>query len=383
MSKTRARVGIRGSQFASALAAASLLLCGCASEKPMEKPRTSVRVVPVSTSGAAGGTRYSATVTPKAQVNLVFKSGGYVESITQRTGADGRVRPLEAGDKVAEGEVLAKVRESDYTDRVTQAAAQVAQAKAAFEKSHLDFERASNLYSSNSITKAQFDAAKATDDANNAALKNVQAALSQAQTALSDSTLRSPMNGVVVERDIEVGTLAGPGAPAFVIADTRVVKVVFGVPDTAVQRIHLGDAQRISTLTLAGEITGRVTSISPSADSKSRVFSVEVSIGNTDNRLKPGMIATLAIGNEKAAAQAAAAVVVPLSAVVRSSKNGGEFAVFVIAQDAGNAVARERDVKVGETIGNNIAVLQGLRQGEQVVSAGATEIRDGEKVSVL
>jgi len=365
------------------MAAVSLLLWGCSSEKPMEKPRTPVRVVPVSTSGVAGGTRYSASVTPNAQVNLVFKSGGYVESITQRTGADGRVRPLEAGDKVSAGEVLAKIRESDFTDRVTQAAAQVAQAKTTYDKAHLDFERASNLYSSNSLTKAQFDAAKAADDANNAALKNAQAAMSQAQTALSDSTLRSPMNGVVVERDIEVGTLAGPGATAFVIADTRVVKVVFGVPDTAIQRIHLGDSQQISTLTLPGEITGRVTSISPSADPKSRVFSVEVSIGNGDNRLKPGMIATLALGNAKAAAQAAAVVVVPLSAVVRSSRTGGEFAVFVIAQDAGNAVVRERDVKVGETIGNNIAVLQGLQQGEQVVSAGATEIRDGEKVSVL
>src|SRR5262245_45729677 len=109
-----------------------LLQFGCASEKPVQKPLTPVRVTAVSGSAAAGGVRYSASVTPNAQVNLIFKSGGYVESITQRTGADGRVRPLEAGDKVSAGEVLAKVRESDYTDRVSQAAAQVAQAKAAY-----------------------------------------------------------------------------------------------------------------------------------------------------------------------------------------------------------------------------------------------------------
>lgn len=371
-------------QLSCAVAIAGMLLAGCASEEPIEKPLTPVRITPVSASAAVGGVRYSATVTPNAQVNLIFKSGGYVESITQRTGADGRVRPLEAGDKVSAGEVLAKVRESEYSDRVTQAVAQVAQAKATYDKSHLDFERASNLYSSNSLTKAQFDAAKAADDANTAALKNAQAALSQAQTALSDSTLRSPMNGVVVERDVEIGTLAGPGAPAFVIADTHVVKVVFGVPDTAIQRIRLGDAQRVSTLTLPGEIAGRVTSISPSADPKSRVFSVELTIANADNRLKPGMIATLAMGGAPAAAQAsAAAVVVPLSAVVRSSKSAEAFAVFVIAQDAGKAVAHERDVKIGETIGNNIAVTQGLQPGEHVVSSGATEIRDGQQVRVL
>jgi len=125
------------------------------------------------------------------------------------------------------------------------------------------------------------------------------------------------------------------------VADTRVVKVVFGVPDTMIQRIRLGDLQSITTLTVPGEIRGRVTSISPSADPKSRVFSVEVSIANADNRLKPGMIATLALGIDKAMREAAT-VVVPLSAVIRSSKNGGAFAVFVVTPESGMAAGSSR-----------------------------------------
>ena len=155
-----------------------------------------------------------------------------------------------------------------------------------------------------------------------------------------------------------------PGAPAFVIADTRVVKVVFGVPDTMIQRIRLGDLQRISTLTFPGEIPGRVTSISPSADPKSRVFSVEVSIANADNRLKPGMIATLALGNEKACGQARRGR--------GAAERGGsfvqdwrEFAVFVIAAECRGKSGRARARREGgrDTIGNNIAVTAGPAAG--------------------
>jgi RND family efflux transporter MFP subunit len=356
------------------------ICCGCSEKTTIADSPAPVRVTTVSNSDAVAGVRYSANVVANAQVNLAFKSGGYVDSITQRKGADGRVRPLEVGDAVASGEVLATVRQMDYTDRVEQAKAQVVQAKASFDKAHLDFERASNLFSADSLTKAQFDAAKSANDTNSAALANAEAALSQAQTALNDCTVRSPMNGWIVERDVEVGSLAGTGTTAFVIVDTHVVKVVFGVPDTIIQRIHLGDRQTITTISMPGLMSGRVTSISPSVDPKSRVFSVEVTIPNAQNKLKPGMIATLALGNERAQQSV---TVVPLSAVVRSSKNPQSFSVFVLTESGGKVIAHEREVGVGQTIGNNIAVTQGLQTGEQVVSVGATEIHDGEQVHVL
>jgi len=357
-----------------------LSLGGCSRDTAVANPPAPVRVTVVSTSDAIAGIRYSANIVANSQVSLAFKSGGYIASIAQRKGADGRVRPLQSGDAVRTGEVLATVRQGDYADRVAQAKAQVEQARAAFEKSRLDYQRASNLFSSDSLTKSQYDAAKAAHDANEAALENAKAGLAQAETALNDCTLRSPMNGWVLERDIEVGSLVGPGSPGFVVADTHVVKAVFGVPDTVINRVRLGDRQTITTISVPGQIQGRVTSISPSADPKSRVFSVELSIPNGDNRLKSGIVATLDLGSDKTTNPP---LVVPLSAVVRSSKTPGGFAVFVVEQSGVGTVARERDVKVGGTIGNNIAILQGLQPAERVVSVGATEIKDGDQVRVL
>jgi RND family efflux transporter MFP subunit len=356
------------------------LAAGCQKEIAITKPITPVRVSSVSNLDTSSGYRYSANITAYTQVSLAFKSGGYVDSIQQRKGADGRIRPLETGDRIAEGEVLARVRESEYSDRVKQATAQLAQAQSASEHSKEDFARATKLLASASMTKSEYDGVRARHDSDAAALENAHAALAQSTTALKDCSVVSPMNGVILERNVELGTLAGTGTPAFVVADIHLVKVVFGVPDTTVSLARLGDPQTITTSSLNGEFHGRITSISPSADPKSRVFSVEVTIPNSDARLKPGMIATLSLG---AGPQRHPVAAVPLGAIVHSSKKADGFAVFIVEDQGGKAVVRERDVAVGDAIGNMIGVTEGVKVGERVVSVGGTQVKDGEAVQVI
>lgn len=357
----------------------ALLAAGCEKPEATSKAATPVRVSAVSNLDSSPGYRYSASIAADSQVSLAFKSGGYVQTIEQRKGADGRTRPLETGDTVAQGEVLARVRESDYSDRVKQAAAQLAQAQTALAHSSEDFSRATKLIAADSLTKSDFDAVKARNDSDTAAVENAKAGLAQAKTAFEDCAVRSPLDGWVLERNVEVGALAATGTPAFVLADVRRVKAVFGVPDSAVGIVRLGDPQTITTSSLSGEFHGRITSISPSADPKSRVFSVEVTLPNPENRLKPGMIATLVLGGKAASP----VVVVPLGAVVRSTKVRDGFAVFVLEELSGKTTVRERDVQVGDTVGNMIGVTRGLKTGERVVTVGGTEVKDGDAVEVI
>jgi RND family efflux transporter MFP subunit len=174
--------------------------------------------------------------------------------------------------------------------------------------------------------------------------------------------------------------LVGNGAPAFVLADTHLVKAVFGVPDTRVGFVKLGVAQTITTTSLPDEFHGRITSVSPSADAKSRVFSVEVTIPNADNRLKPGMIATLTLG---AGRLEQPTTVVPLSAVVRSSQHADGFAVFVLTKQGEKSIVGERTVEIGDTLGNSISITKGLKPGELVVITGGTLVKDGDEVKVI
>jgi multidrug efflux system membrane fusion protein len=380
MPKSLKRIQVRWNGiFVLALLAAAELSVSCSRETTTNPP-TPVRVTSVGTFEGSGGIRYSANINAFTQVTLSFKSAGYVDNIAQRRGADGRIRVLQVGDPVTPDEVLAHVREGDYLDKVNSAKAQLAQIQAAYDKSQLDFERASKLLSSDSLTKAQYDAAKASFDSNAAELGNAKANLQLAATALNDCSLRSPINGWVVERDVEIGALAVTGTQAFIVADTHLVKAVFGVPDTTIQSAKLGTPQTVTTSSLPGEFHGKITAVSPSADPKSRVFSVEVTIPNGDNRLKPGMVATLSVG---AAKLEQPPTVVPLSAVVRSTKHPDGFAVFVIEDQGGKSFAHERVVEIGDTLGNMISVTQGLRVGENVVVVGGTQIKDGDEIRVI
>ena len=380
MPKSLKRIQVRWDGiFVLALLAVAALSMSC-SHGSTATPPTPVRVTSVGTFEGSGGIRYSANINAFTQVTLSFKSAGYVDNIAQRTGADGRIRVLQVGDRVTRDEVLAHIREGDYLDKVNSAKAQLAQAQAAYDKSQLDFERASKLLSSDSLTKAQYDSAKASFDSNAAELANDKANLQLATTALSDCSLRSPLNGWVVERDVEIGALAATGTQAFIVADTHLVKAVFGVPDTTVQSAKLGTPQTITTSSLPGEFHGKITAVSPSADPKSRVFSVEVTIPNGDNRLKPGMVATLSVGAVKLEQPT---TVVPLSAVVRSSKQADGFAVFVIEDQGGKSLAHERVVEIGDTLGNMISVTHGLKVGERIVVVGGTQIKDGDEIQVI
>jgi RND family efflux transporter MFP subunit len=353
---------------------------GCSRAASEPRPLTPVRVAQVQNISTGSETRYSANIVPNAQVDLAFKSGGYVVSIRQVRGADGRMRNVDTGDWVSRGTVLAVVRQQDYTDRREQANAQLARAQADYEHAKLSFDRTSNLYSAQSATKPEFDQAKAQYDSSIAALNNAKSSLAEAQTALDDSSLRAPFDGWVIKRSVDVGALVGPTGAAFTIADTRSVRAVFGVPDNAMGRIKLGQRQAITTDALPGKFSGRVSAISPAADPKSRVYSVEVTIPNPRNQLKSGMIASLALGGDILPTTVLA---VPLSAVIRDPQNAQGFAVLT-AEGVGDPITvRSRSVDLGDAYGNMIQVLGGLTTGERVVTAGSTLVRSGEKVRVM
>ena len=153
-------------------------LAGCESpSRPPEQPLVPVTVAEVQEYSGAEGVNYSASIVPYQQVPVAFKSAGYVTSILQRKGVDGRVRNLQQGDWVKTGTVLATVRQSDYRDALNQYKGQLEQAKAGAEKSNQDFGRAQALYKANAMTQSDYDAAKAQYDSSQGTVATAQAAV--------------------------------------------------------------------------------------------------------------------------------------------------------------------------------------------------------------
>jgi RND family efflux transporter MFP subunit len=354
------------------LAAAAASGCrGGEEDKP--KAPTPVRVKVVAGATTKGASRYSGTVEPEAKVDLAFKVGGYVREVAE---AKGQRRKLQEGDWVTKGTILAVIDEADYRQKVSAARASLAEANASEKQSQLDFERAKTLFESNAITKADYDGAVAKRDVALARAAAGRANVTQADIAVGDCTLRAPFDGVVIRRNIEVGTLASPGALAYTIADTRTAKVIFGAPDTMLDRLRIGEKLTVRLESLGKDLIADITRISPSADAKSRTFDVEASLPNKGDQIKVGMIASIQMPET---AQAASALALPLTAVVRAPTDPRGFAVFVVDDE----LAQIREVKLGDVVGSAVLVTAGLSPGERVIETGTTLVSDGERVRVV
>jgi RND family efflux transporter MFP subunit len=355
-------------------------LNACKQQDSAETLPLPVHTTEVRSVAMGNGARYSANIVPYAQVTLAFQSSGYVQSIRQVKSAGGGTRNIDQGDWVKQGTVLAQVQQQDYLDKVQQAKAQVAGYQAELDKAKLTFDRVSALYASQSATKPDFDSAQAQLSSSQASVTAAQAQLSQANVALGYAALKAPFDGWIVSRNVDVGTLVGPATNGFALADTRTVKAVFGIPDISMSKVRLGQHLSILTDTYPRPYSGRVSAISPAADPKSRVFSVEVTVDNPRNQLKSGMVASLAIDGSTLPQNVLA---VPLAAVMRNPGHAEGYAVMVAEGGGDHETARLRPVEVGDVYGNMIAAKGGLNAGDMVITTGAALVRDGEKVRVI
>jgi len=386
----------RASRRAVSLAAMAAALATIACQKQpraLEPVLQAVRVGTVQEITPDAPERYTATIVPFSQVDLAFKSPGLIDSILQVRGADGRMRNVQAGDKVAKGAELAVVRQVDYRQRLQQAQeqlrqarAQLAAAEAAYRDAGLDFTRAEHLYNTASLTKPDYDQAKARNDSARAqvdaahAVENAaQIAVSEADLALSDTTLRAPFDGWIVARNVDTGSLVGGATVGFSMMATSTVKAVFAVPDTSLRSVRTGQRLAVGLDALGRSVSGIVTAISPQADPRSRVFSVEISLDNPREEIRPGMIGSITLGTQTAPRRR---LVIPFSAVVRAPASQG-FAVFRTEERNGGTYAVARAITIGDTFGNSIEVLSGLAAGERVIVLGAELVHDGEQVRVL
>ena len=384
--------------------------CGCGVHDANADARgpKAVRVVAVESSSSVGSTTYSAVITPNAQVDLVFRAQGYVVGIRQTKDADGHSRVLEPGAPIERGVTLARVRSADYqavvdkahgardesTAGVTEAEAGLAEAQAALTQAESDFERISILWAQESVTKPAYDGAKAKRDATRAKVDAATAAIAaakqraaaaaaqaqEAEIALDDTELRAPFDGILVERHVDIGTLVSPAMSAFTIADLRLVKARFSVPDTALRRVRAGQVLSVSIDAFADEpFLGHVLSVAPAADLKARSFEVTVTIDNPALKLRSGMIASIRVAGEGTDRPL---LRIPIDALVHDPVRE-QYLVYAIEQKEGATVAKAIRVTPGPLIGNQVSILKGLTQGQRLVGSGANLLQPGDAVKEI
>ena len=317
----------------------------------------------------------SGNLVPQTRVAVAAKLPGTLSSVR-----------VDIGDRVRAGQVVAAIdrREIDAQGDAAEAAVNVAHAgveaaEAALANAVLERDRAQNLFDRGAVAKQRLDAADtarrstaAQRDLAKANLAQAEAALRRAREVQRDTTLTSPIDGVVVERHYDAGSLVGPGdEPVVVVADLRVMKLEAGVSELEAGRLRVGMPARVVAQARPGDVfDGRVAAIAPEVDARNRHFRIEVRIANPGTALLSGMYGSATIPLERAAQ----VVAVPRDAVI--TRDGRR----VVIRIEGDTV-REVPVTEGLTDGRRVQIASGLQAGDTILSDARQDIAAGTKVN--
>jgi multidrug efflux system membrane fusion protein len=285
--------------------------------------------------------------------------------------AEERVAELRAQEREAQSQIEAA--EANWK----QAQSSHAQAQAQIEGAQATIQSATAQLQG---SQARVESAGAQVSAATAGIGAARAQLAQNRVPLGDTTLTVPEDALIIKRLIEVGALVKPGDPAFTVAETSRVKAVFGVPDLRLSDLRMGSPVLVTADAEPGRrFRGQVTGISPSADPKSRVFQVEVTIPNPHRELEVGLIVTAAFAGRQVTEQK---VVLPMQAIIGRPDSAGGYGVYVVEGEGETSTVRVRPVELGQVYGDRIQITRGVRQDERVVVSGPALLHDGQAVRI-
>ena len=308
-------------------------------------------------------------------VDIVPRQAGRIESIA-----------VKMGDRVSRGQVVAQMDDRDFREQVSQAEAnlQVNMATVRTRESDLKsaettLERQKTMLAAGLSSKQNFDDADARYSAALAQLDVAKAQAAQTQSrieelkfALSNTKIISPVNGFVGQRNLDAGAFAGTNSPVLSVVDISSVRLVANLIEKDFRRVQPGLQASVEVDAFPGEqFAGKVSRVSPVFDAATRTAAMEIEVPNPGYRLKPGMYARVALTVDRQAD----ALTVPRSAVIDLE---GQRGVYVVEE----LVAHFRQVRTGLQDADRVQVLDGLAEGEQVVTVGALAVKDGDRVQL-
>jgi RND family efflux transporter MFP subunit len=276
---------------------------------------------------------------------------------------------VDAGSWVRQGQVLAVVDRSVQAQQAAQLAAQVEAARANAELAQSNYERAVSLQGRGFVSKAEIESKRATRDAANAQVKVAQAQLAAARAELGRLNVTAPTSGLVLDRNVELGQIVGPGSGAlFRIAQNGSVEIQAALAQDALAQVHVGTPAVVTPIGTDVKIAGSVWQVEPIIDPTSRQGIARIAVPY-QNVLRPGGFAEVAIQSGSANVP-----LLPQSAVLSDAK--GNY-VYIVGND--NKVQR-RNVKVGGVDDNGVTIVEGLAGNERVVASAGAFLNPGDKI---
>jgi len=288
---------------------------------------------------------------------------------------DGRLDQVyvDEGSVVRAGMVIAVLDTNELAAQVVQAEGSLLAAQSGLEQAELDLKRAETLSKQGAVSIQALDTARIKRDLAVAQVRSAEGNMSLLAARLDNANVIAPRDGVVVKRFLQSGYYAKAGAPIVSVADVTSLLAKATVGEAQINEITMGLPVKVMADALGDkQFAGEITRISPAASLPSRTFTAEVTIPNADGVLKAGMFGKVEIPGMVHKN----ALVVPEGALAMRED---QKTVFVLLEE--NKV-QQRVLKLGY-IGDGWAeVLDGLKEGEQIVTSGQNKLKDGSTVKV-
>ncbi|MDA8233303.1 MAG: efflux RND transporter periplasmic adaptor subunit [Clostridia bacterium] len=360
----------------------ALVGCGKEEEAPKaEVETTPVKVAKVSEVNLSNEITISGKIAAGMEVAVVPKVGGKVTQVT-----------VNVGQRVKKGQVLVTLDGADLAAQIKAAEAGLQVSRAGQKQSAIRYQEAKDnfvrmeaLYKEGAISQAQYDAAKNGLDfaasnydptkggtLSDAQIKQSQANIDAMKANYANMVITAPIDGVVASRSVDPGEMAAPGAPVVNLVNTSEMVVEGSLAESEVNLMKVGQEVKVLAKAAGDEaFTGKVESISPSADARTKAYPIKIKIKNPDEKLKSGMFAEIKLATEARTG----VVAVPKEAVI---ERGTKKVVFVVKGDT----VSENEVAVGIANDKLVEVTKGVNTGDQVVVAGQQNLADKAKVTV-
>ncbi len=353
---------VRFHRFAATIAAV-VLLAACGKPASQEEPIRAVKLMTVGVQVVQSRLEYAGEVKARAESRLAFRVGGKIID-----------RPVEAGQRVKAGQLLAQLDPQDLKLAADAGRAQLAATRTNRDLAAADVKRYKELKDQNFISGAEMERRDAVLKAAQAQLDQAQAQLAGQGNQASYAALRADMSGVVTAVLAERGQVVAAGSPVLQIAQDGARDVVFAVPEDKVAAIKPGSEVQVRAWSSGATFKGRVREVAASADPVTRTFLVKAALSGNE---MPALGSTVAVLPQALSRSAVPVIKLPTSAL---RQDGAATAVWLF--DAASMTVNLVPVQVVTADGSDVVVVGGLAPGMQVVVAGVHVLHAGQKVTV-